>query len=162
MYAIPYIWNHLQNENWAFKRAFVCHHFPQSTNTKVLMIIFNTKWLNPRAIWAKIKGFGPKTSVFFFFFLLCLCGFHTQLRWGTEAGNKFFLWKGYPPQKKGASPSYVNTTTAGLLRLISYIFEKINLDTQLTVVKARPFTAKKNFSGVNSSSLEFIYTLRPN
>ena len=68
LYAIPYIWNHLQNENWAFKRAFVCHHFPQSTNTKVLMIIFNTKWLNPRAIWAKIKGFGPKTSVFFFFF----------------------------------------------------------------------------------------------
>ena len=48
------------------------------------------------------------------------------------------------PLKKSEPPlQYVNTTIAGLQRLISYIFEKINVDTQLTVVKARPFTAKK-------------------
>ena len=65
------------------------------------------------------------------------------------------------PLKTSKPPlQYVNTTTAGLQRLISYIFEKINLDTQLTVVKARPFSEKRNFSGVNSSSLEFIYTLK--
>ena len=108
-----------------------------------------------KGIWPKNhSSFFPPSSVF-------VASIHSSGE-SLKLEINFSFGKVTPLKTSKPPLQYVNITTAGLQRLTNYIFEKINLDTQLTVVKARPFSAKRNFSGVNSSSLEFIYTLRPN